>query len=161
MNLRNFSIVSFFAVASVSALAAPKVGDTAVMAGNFASGSTTARVSTSQKILSYQPNSGIYGVEQSTTMGSESQTQQKNVSADDLMSEEMAAQVVEMCESAGIGRRERVTSPAGTFETCRASAQDGQSMIWIGAVPFGMVKMKIVDPNGEWNLALSSFARGE
>lgn len=160
MNLRHFSIVFVSALASFSALAAPKVGDTATMTGTFVGSGLNAPASSTQKILSHNPNSGIFGVEQTTALADRSQTQQKNVAEDDLMSEEMAAQIVEMCEAASIGRRERVTTRAGSFETCRATAQDGATTIWIGSVPFGMVKLKIVDQNGEWNLSLDSFVRG-
>lgn len=161
MNFHTISIVSLVSLVSASAMAGPKVGDTVLMEGTFVSGGVSSPASSIQRVLSHNPNSGIYGIEQTMTFGSETKTEQKNVTAEDIMAEEKAARLVDLCEVLEIGKNEVVVARAGTFVTCRATSRDGTATIWLGAVPFGTVKIQNKDANGEWNLSLGSVIRGQ
>lgn len=153
--------LSAFALFAIpTAFAAPKVGDTATLEGTLVGDGMNARVSTVQKVIASDVNTGVYTVQQVQTIGSQSTTKEIQVSAGDMITEEIAAKVVELCESQGIGQKERVTVGAGTFNTCRAVGNGGDT-IWAAAVPFGYVKLQTKTPAGTVNISLTSFSRGK
>lgn len=144
---------------SVSAFSAPKVGDQAYMEGTLLSNGATTKVTTTQTILAFAPNTGVYTVRQIETVGGKSETKDENVSADDLMSEETAAQIVGACESSGIGTLEKIQVKAGTFNTCKLKADNG-SALWVAVVPFGIVRLQSNVAAGFIDLSLYSYVRG-
>lgn len=153
-------LVSLFALASASAFAAPKVGDSATLDGTLVGQGINAKVTTSQTVTAFNANSGVYTVHQVQTIAGQSQAKDVNVASDDMMSEETAALIVQFCESQSLGKKERITVAAGTFDTCRVPGNAG-STIWVAPVPFGMVKLSSPLSIGTVDLGMTSFTRGQ
>ncbi len=145
---------------ATTALAAPKVGDSATMDGTLIGDGINAKVSTTQKITALNANTGVYTVLQSQTVAGQVQSKEVQVAASDLMSEENAALIVSACESQGIGKSEHVAVGAGAFDTCRVTSQNG-SLLWIATVPFGVVKIVTKVSAGTVELGASAFTRGQ
>lgn len=153
-----FLLVGSFLV-STSLFAAPKVGDTTYMEGSISGGGASTKVTTMQTVISYAANTDVFTVRQLQTMGNESKSEEVNVSADDLLNEETAGQIVAYCESNGIGVKEKVVVKAGKFNACKVEGDAG-SLLWIAAVPFGIVRFQIPVETGLMDLQLFSFAHG-
>lgn len=156
--MKNFTLASalFFSILSVSAFAAPKVGDQAIMEGTLVEEAATQKVITKQTITAFSGSTGVYTVRQMQSLGGAAETNDVTVSEDDLMSEETAAQIVESCESAGIGAQEEIRVKAGKFKTCKLTGDTG-SVLWIGVVPFGVVRLQTPVPTGLIDISLHSF----
>jgi hypothetical protein len=147
------------AILATSAFALPKVGDQVVMDGAYVAEGVSVKLNQVQKLSAYNVNTNVFTLDVVTTAGSEVQNQSHNVAADEIISEEMAAQFVELCP-VEIGKVETITVPAGTFKTCHI--QQEKTEIWIAPVPFGMVKVVVPhEEGGASTLELSSFVRGK
>lgn len=144
---------------SASAFSSPKIGDLAYMEGTLVDAGESVKVTTTQEIISYVVNTAVYTIRQTQSVGLNSQTKDENVSADDLMSEETATQIVGACESAGIGAAEKIQVKAGTFDSCKLKSNSG-STVWIAAVPFGVVRLQTRVSDGFVDIALYSYSRG-
>jgi hypothetical protein len=141
-----------------TAMAAPKVGDQAVFDGTYVAEGMNLKLNLVQKISAYDVNTNVYTVDMATTAGTEVQNTTNNVAGDEILSEEVAAQIVEACP-VEIGKVETITVPAGTFKTCHV--KEGANEMWIAPVPFGMVKVALPNERGGIStLELSSFTRG-
>lgn len=85
---------------------------------------------------------------------------EESVTADRLASDADIAAILSGCRQFG-GKLEKVTVPAGTFNTCALPTEDGGT-IWIGQVPFGVVKQHQFSPEGdEAVLELEMFVVGQ
>lgn len=146
-------------VSAASAIAGPKVGDYATMSGALVSDDLNAKVSTTQEITAYNSNTGVYTVRQTQTIGPDSQSKEVQVVADDLMTEENGAAIATYCESQAIGKKDRITVTAGTYDTCRVTNSNG-SILWIAGVPFGVVKLQTKISGGTITLGAAAFSRG-
>lgn len=155
-NMTLASLLFFSIFQSAVAFAAPKVGDQAVMEGTLVGGGVTEKVTTKQTIIAFAANTGVYTVRQMQSLGENSQTKDETVLEGDLMSEETAAQIVEACESAGIGMREVIRVKAGKFTACKLKS-DSESVLWIAAVPFGVVRLQTPSATGSVDVSLHSF----
>jgi translation initiation factor RLI1 len=158
---RSRLVVATFAFGiAVTAQAAPKVGDSATLDGFLNTGNGKVKVTTAQSITEYNVNTDVYTVKQFQAIGNDTETTEVQAGPDEIMSEELAANIVEICESNGLGKKEKVKVAAGTFNTCRVSTDDG-SVLWIAAVPFGIVKLTTAIPTGSISLGATSFSRGQ
>lgn len=87
------------------------------------------------------------------------ETETMQIREDQLLHNDLVKYLLENCASQG-GKLEKVTVPAGTYETC-AVPTEGGGTTWIGQAPFGMVKIKNVDEKGNViDLELKSFVDG-
>ena len=153
----HLSILGSF-LCALSSFAGPKVGDISVMEGSVGRFGQKSLITTTQKITAFDANRGVYTLEQSQVIETQSRVHEIQVTEAQMMTEERAAEVVANCGQ-GSGKREIVIVRAGTFQTCRANTGDG-STLWIAPVPFGVVKLQTKVPTGTLNLSLSSFSRG-
>ncbi len=160
-NLSYVSILSFTLLTSISAFAAPKVGDQSYMEGKFVStgGDATLKVTTTQTILTYSMNTDVYAVRQSQTIGGDASSRDVNVAGGDILTEEVTAMIVEQCESAKIGTIDKIEVKAGKFTTCKIQQGD-KDTLWIASIPFGIVKLRNVGGSGVVDLELYSYVRG-
>ncbi len=143
------------ALLSISAFAAPKVGDTVTMEGSMAG----IPVTIVESIISYNANTDVFVVRQSQTMGTQTQTVEQNAPSQNIMSEETGAMVVANCAAMG-GSLETINVKAGAFNACKLPI-DATSTVWVASVPFGMVRMDATSPDGNLSVGLSSFSRGQ
>lgn len=149
-------IIFVSAFVSLTAFAAPKVGDQVEMVGTYTENSKVLGVSFLQKITAYNANTDVYTVEQVQTVDTEVRTNTLNVSGDQMLSEEAAATIVENCEM--LGKKETVRVPAGTYSSCHV---DSGAQVWIAPVPFGTVRIKTGAGGGILLLELKSIVRGQ
>lgn len=149
-------LTSVFLTASV--FAAPKVGDTASMEGSTVEGGVSKKMTTTQTVMTYTVSTGIYVIRQSQTIGGVSEEKTVSVSADDILSEETAAEIVTACESDGLGKNEVIEVKAGKFNTCKLKSESGS--VWLGPVPFGVVRFQSTAPLGNMEMQLHRYVRG-
>lgn len=129
-------------IVSLAAVAMPKVGDLAVYDGLY-EGSGGGSMPFEQTLLLTEL-SGPSAVVESTLIFDEQSRQQKiNLKTEQLLSSDVVEYVLSECATQG-GALETVTVPAGQFETC-AIAQGPVAKVWIGKVPFGIVKQVSLD----------------
>jgi hypothetical protein len=76
-----------------------------------------------------------------------------------MLTEETAAMIVGACETQHIGTKEHVTVAAGAFDTCKVTNDDG-SLLWVAAVPFGIVKLQTAIDVGTITIGASGITRG-
>jgi hypothetical protein len=144
---------------ATSAFAAPKVGDQILLEGTYSATGVEMQVSLEKKVSAYNANTDVFAVDTTQKAGPDVQTTSENVASGDMLSEEVAAQIVEAC-AGGIGSVEEIQVKAGSFRTCHTT-MEGQVEIWIAPVPFGVVKLRQKAEDGATtNLELSSFTRG-
>lgn len=161
MSLSKTSLAATILVlaSAASAFAGPKVGDSAAMDGFLVGDGMNAKVSTVQKITAYNVNTGVYTILQTQTVGANSQSKEVQVVIDDMITDENGAMIVSFCESQAIGKKERITVAAGTYDTCRVTNSTG-SVIWVAGVPFGIVKLQTSISAGTITLGAAGFSRG-
>ena len=137
------------AALSCGVWAAPQVGDYAVLAGKISSGGQSFGIET--HITNMQINSGTGEVLVRTTHlieGQDPQIENEWKAGDQIIDQEMAPAIASaVCEqSDGQGVMENVTTPAGTFSTCKMPVDGG--FMWIGGVPSGIVKADFTNDDG-------------
>jgi hypothetical protein len=147
------------ALLATTAFAGPKVGDQALLEGVYTAPGISTEVSIEKKISAYDANTDVFTVDATQRVASDVQTASENVASADMMSDELATQILEAC-SAGIGDIQEIKVKAGSFRTCHVVTEE-TTEIWIAPVPFGLVKVVSKTDAGETtNLELSSFTRG-
>lgn len=122
-------VVLLAAFVSASAFAAPKVGDTATYAGTQAG--MALEVTTT--IVAFNAAAGTYTVKTDMLVAGQRNSSTEEQAGDDILDIETGRQLVANCADAG-GVPASITVRAGTFQTCNLQG------VFIGAVPFGLVK---------------------
>lgn len=147
------------ALAGQMVLAFPKIGDSATFKGLYTGGGG-GEMAFTQKLTLVGQNSGGWTLRSELTADNGRQQSDENtVPASDLLSSEQVAEILSICPQAG-GALENVTVPAGTFQAC-AIPQARNSKIWIGNVPFGIVKqIQIDEEENNVTVELESFVFG-
>lgn len=146
---------------TASAFAMPAVGDHALYNVTISQGGQSANGTLETTITAL--NNGQYNVESKVNIGGQSQVQNDQKAASDLLSDAVLAQVMSNCAQYG-GKMESVTVAAGTFNACALPAQDQGStgFTWVAQVAFGIVKYDVTDANGQTTHAeLQSFQFGK
>lgn len=136
---------------SVSAYAWPNAGNNAVYSGSYSQASQPAPTSytVTETVVELDAAHGEITVRyQSTLDGSDQQT--SGQLSDFQKSAQNAAAFLASCETKG-GQRETLTTPAGTFKTCKASDDDGYDVhtFWYADVPFGYAKYVRTSKEGD------------
>lgn len=74
----------------------------------------------------------------------------------------LIAQILATCSSQG-GTLQTITEPAGTFNTCAAPVNSNGTVgtMWVGAVPFGIVKIDVTNSGSHIIEDLASFKLGQ
>lgn len=145
-------LVLFFLILSASsAWAFPGVGDRVewFASATFANEGKLVSVAflQSNEVLGFDSTAQMYTLEQSLDLpNGEQQTEQKQVALAEMVSSQAIEQILASCVEQG-GSLETIEVLAGKFDTC-ALAQDGGSKVWLGRIPFGIVK-QIIPANGE------------
>lgn len=132
-----------FVLASVVtsvALAFPAVGDKAVFKGAYY-GAAGGQIDFTQTIelVKFDETTQKYSLtNQFDLANGQSQTQNAEVEANQLLSNDTVKQILADCVAGG-GTLGQTTVPAGTFQTC-AVPTERNGMIYVAEVPFGFVK---------------------
>jgi hypothetical protein len=143
---------------STLALAMPAVGDTATFTGSVVSQGQT--IPFQNVIALTQFNAANHQYMQSSVVTSSDgkvlDQQSSWVNETDLLTDATVTSLLANC-AAQNGVLETVTVPAGTFNTCKITDQEG-AMYNVSNVPFGIVKA--VQPKSQLNMSLVSFQHG-
>lgn len=130
-------ILSLLSLVSLSAFAMPTVGDYAKLVG-FADNNV---ITFEYEITNFDANKNQYEVTQITSYGEHSsQVEQSWMNPDDLITDEQVQTTLTDCISLG-GTPETISTKVGEFETCSILEPSSQTMINVGKVPFGAVKI--------------------
>ena len=130
-------LLSLLSLVSLSAFAMPTIGDYVKLVG-FADNNN---ISIEYEITNYDSTKDLFEVTQSTTYGNQtSQIDQSWMGRDDLINDQQVQDTLANCASLG-GTSETISTKVGEFETCNILDQSSQTMINVGKVPFGTVKI--------------------
>lgn len=146
-------------LASTVCLAYPKVGDMAEHVGTYLTPKGDVAVSQKTEILSYDAGSGQFGLRTSREAEGKIETQDISVASGDLVSKETVTTILSDCAGAG-GIEEKITVPAGDFNTCKLT-DTSSGDIWVGDVPFGIVRNHFTDASGEVTFELKTYKIGQ
>jgi hypothetical protein len=141
------------------AMAYPTLHDKVTLSGRYtpANGSGIDFVQTLE-ITGYDAAKKEYTVTATETLLGRSQTQDQKMSSDNMATPDAVKQMIASCSAIG-GTPEKVTVPA--FDTC-AVPQSNNGKLWVGDVPFGVVKLINVDQSGNRIEAqLTNVSRGQ
>ena len=155
-----FVTIAATLLAGAMAFAYPSVKDQSTLVGVYTDASG-ARTDFTQTLLitAFDEPKLMYTVKvTAVTSKGQTETQEQQVSEDDLMNGDLVKYLLENCAAQG-GKLDKVTVPAGTFDTCALPTQDGTT--WVGDVIFGIVKVENKASDGStMSLQLQSFVDG-
>jgi hypothetical protein len=149
---------------SATTFAMPSVNDEATYDMTISMLGQNMKGTSNVKLVAYDAATKQFTQVTTITMeGQAPQTQNVQIQADKLPSDESVNDVVSTCQTKG-GTVEKVTVPAGTFNTCKMAAQDpqfGAGTSNIGNVPFGMVQSTFGAAGmADINMKLNAFKLG-
>ena len=121
---------------SISAFASPSIGDFIRVEGTM-SGKAIAMET---ELKAYDSAKGLFKQFDATFVAGQPYDSQEHwVREAGLPTPKDIDLLLSMCNSSG-GRLERITVPAGDFDTCRLPTNEGKGIVHMGKVPFGVVK---------------------
>ena len=123
---------------SASAFAMPKVGDDALYDVTKTQGDSTVKGAYETQLVSFDSAANVFNEKITVTVNGQSQSQTQQVDPSGLLTDDQVNEAMSNCSAFG-GKTDKVTVPAGTFDTCSLQTSDG-STIWISNVSFGLVK---------------------
>lgn len=147
-------IISSIALFSSAVMAMPAVGDSASYTITADGQTLTQKI----QLTAFNPSTNTFTQLETTTFQGQTQQETSSVAASDLMSDAQADYILSKCTSAEIGGTlERITTPAGTFNTCAVTDETGSAKLNVGKVPFGLVAISGDGLSG----ILTGFTRGK
>lgn len=87
------------------------------------------------------------------------QSQEEWVNADDMASDAALSAIVANCPQYN-GVAQQIQVPAGNFQTCRLALEQG-GYVWIGQVPFAVVRIETPVQGQTLTAVLTGFTRGQ
>ncbi len=150
-------IVSALAALAFSsvAYASPAVGDAVNFSGTWGAEAVTQAIS----FTSFDQASNTFKQMTTTTIGTAAPASQEDtVKFEDTASDAALQDLVTNCATYGYVP-ETITVPAGQFPSCKIAMEAG-GFVWIGVVPFAVLKFDTVSDGKPLVLELMSFVRG-
>ena len=148
-NLLKMSALTTGLLAMNALWAAPKVGEFSVLDGHYWQSGQTLPVSVRTENTQYDANKNEMLLRTtSTVIGQPPQVEEEWRKADELISQENAPFIADaFCQSKKDGNIENVTTPAGTFKTCKYPVNESNTtgFMWVGGVPNGIIKLDLAD----------------
>lgn len=130
-------LFTLLSLTTLSAFAMPTIGDYAKLGAMMGEDKLTMEY----EIVDYDAASNSYQVNEHTRFANQpSSVKQTWMERDELMSEQEVQDLVTNCKKLG-GTSEKVSTKVGKFETCKVLDESSQSLINVGKVPFGIVKI--------------------
>jgi hypothetical protein len=155
--MKSFLTLVVLALSSVS-FATPAVKDQVTFKGVFAGGGGgTIDFQQTLEITGFANEQWL--VRSTLLVNGQNRVEDIQVGKADLMDDAQLKMIIENCAQMG-GTSESLTVPAGSFLTCAVDQERG-GKVWLGEVPFGIVKQVSVDEEENTiTTELSSFVRG-
>lgn len=130
-------------LSSTGVFAADKVGDFVIFEGSF-EGSGGGTMNFEQKLIVKEiKNDGNFNVQVIIDFDGQKHEQNLEIDKNEILSSLKVTEILTKCESEG-GVKKMYLVGDKEFQTCYAEEVDG-SKIWIGAVPFGVVRQVALD----------------
>ena len=152
--MTNIILASLLSLVSSYAQAYPTLGDRVMYNLSYNQDGSVLTGTLDQSVVDFDPVASMYYTEAIVVVNGEVVSQERSeVKVDEMFSHETFELVYNFCENVG-GTREVVIVPAGTFDTCVIRTEDGRSQtqeVWIGDLPFGIVKANAYDSNNVFN----------
>lgn len=125
---------------SSTAMAIPKLGDSAFYTGDLTLGQHVVQYSKSVEFAHFD-----FTVQKNVQAVVEIMGALRETRREAMMGEDEVTAILQSCENYG-GQRETVTIPLGEYETCAVPVNNGEIVgtYWFGDVPFGIVKADYV-----------------
>jgi len=128
----------------------PRVGDSVVLSGTLWKGLLARSASSSISNVDYDSATNRMLVESVLSVSGEEPTIENEwLDASEMIDEEIAPYLAQlMCENEDIeGEFVELETPVGTFVSCkiRIDEDTSEGYMWVGAVPFGVLKADIKD----------------
>ncbi|MNJ92555.1 hypothetical protein D3C87_102280 [compost metagenome] len=165
MRIHKFLMVAPVLMMSSMAFAYPMVGDTVEYKGTYKlDPNPETELVVKKEVVLYNELEKEWLVKVDKTMNGSTTTEVDDVDDEDMMTPEKVQKVLTECVAKG-GTLEDLTVPAGTISTChmKMTCEEDSKEVWIGDVPFGVVKMIKHDmEDGKHKmLELQSFTLGQ
>ncbi len=127
-------------------LAYPGVGDKVQWTGiiRLLDGSSTP-VHISKEVSAFNTQTQMWTIKLETTLGEKKSS--KVIEVAELYTPDKFQSLLSECTSKG-GSREKITAPAGTYDTCKITETTPEGLIvekWWGDIPFGVVSKSTKD----------------
>jgi hypothetical protein len=150
-------VLSALVLAFASAAnAAPAVGDSATFSGTWGADTLTQTTA----FTAFNASTQQFTQATTTTVGKEAPVSgEELVNLADTASDAAMQDIVTNCANYG-GAAESVTTVAGTFPTCKL-AMEGGGFVWIGVVPFAVVRFDTIADGKPLKLDLTGFTNGQ
>ena len=150
-------VLAFLALtAATAAHAAPAVGDQVAFQGTWDGQAVWQGIS----FTGYNAQTAQYRQVTVTKIGTNAPaTQEDWVDAKDTASDAALQYIVANC-AAQYGVPQTITVPAGTFNTCKMALQQG-GHVWVGQVPFAVVRIESPVQGKLLTAELTGFTRGQ
>lgn len=150
-----FLALAFVGFAS-AAHASPAVGDSATFNGNWGADA----VAQTMTFTSFDQATNSFKQMTTTTIGAQAPASQEDaVKMEDTASDAALQDLVTNCAAYGY-TPESITVPAGTFASCKLPMEAG-GFVWLGVVPFAVLKFDTVSDGKPLVLTLTTFTRGQ
>lgn len=119
----------------------PLPGDFALFAGSGQINGQALPLSVELRVLALDETKNFFLKRTLTSFGGRLDTREEWLTGDGITTSAKGAEIITMCSLHG-GRLELITVPAGRFQSCHVESQDEAtySEVWVGAVPFGIVR---------------------
>lgn len=142
--IRNLLVLSL-ALSSLSAMATPKVGDYALFDAVMTQNLKPVSFLLSMELTAYDAAQKKYQQKQVITVNGKAQEQSDWVAVDDLTSDAAIDSLLSDCVNQG-GKAESITVATASIPTCAfpQDTADEKGTVWVGKVPFGLVKIDTV-----------------
>lgn len=145
-------------LASTAALAMPTVNDAANYDITLTSAGQTLKGTQDRVVTALDSATQLYTVKETVTLNGQTQVKEVKVTKDKLFSDAAAEQLMSSCSAQG-GTVQQVTVAAGTLPACAIPYNDSGATgtIYVGKVPFAVIKMEISANGQTMTLALRSY----
>lgn len=140
---------------SVSSFAMPKVGDYAEFTGTTTRDGKSLPGYLTTEITAFDAATKEYTVKTVYQFQDEGAPTVEESKQTDMPTDATIDSILANCANIQ-GVTETITVPAGTFTTCKAPS-DQEGYVWIGKVPFGVVKLDVVQDGTHILMDLKSF----
>lgn len=155
--------IAFFLTTAVAtlAMAYPSVKDMASFKGKYSSAAGgDIDYNQTLEVINFDAASKVYTLKSTVNYNGQTNVQNQEISADELLTNEKVANILANCSEMG-GAPDSLTTAAGTFNTCKVPQERG-GQIWVGDLPFGFAKEIFIDEEGNrTEVEVVSFAHGQ
>jgi hypothetical protein len=119
----------------------PLPGDFALFAGSGQINGQALPLSVELRVLALDETKNFFLKRTLTSFGGQLDTREEWLTGDSITTSAKGAEIITLCSIHG-GRLELIAVPAGRFQSCHVESQDETtySEVWVGAVPFGIVR---------------------